>query len=164
MGKHSREYRNKSAEDATVAPIAEVAVEAEAAVADSQAEATPAVEAAEPDFGFSIDAGRAGKATIDLAKLEAVLEDAKKAMEALTEKAKREITSVSMPLATFNKRMGLSGHNAHSLAYRLEERAATAAVLAKFNMRLGRRGKYDAAIEKQAIAFILKPAVAEAKK
>ena len=105
-------------------------------------------------LGFSIDTGRARASQIDPVKLEALMKEAEEAMQVLSEKLGRPVNSVVIPLATFNKKMGTNSHNAHSTVYNIVDGKVTQPILKQHNMKLGRRGKYNAAVKDQGIAFI----------
>jgi hypothetical protein len=105
-------------------------------------------------FGFTLDLGRSRSSKIDAGKLEEVLKEARQALSKLSEQTGNKINSVAMPLATFNKKMGLDSHNAHSLVYNISSGVATGPVLRKYSLKLGRRGRYNAPVGDQKIAFI----------
>ena len=106
-------------------------------------------------LGFEVDTGPARRSQIDIGKLENVVAEAVKAMKQLSEAKQTSVTSIKLPLAKFNEKLGINTHNAHSLVYRIMTSKQTKPILEKYNIRLARRGAYNAPVENQAIAFVL---------
>ena len=100
---------------------------------------------------FQKDNGKHRGATVDVKAFEKLVEGAEKGMAALKE------TSVTLPMAIVNERLGTTARYSHGLAYRLKNLKETKAILAEHNMTVGSRIKdkagYAAPIEKQMLAF-----------